>query len=488
MPEDVVAADTEVAPARQRTETLPTPDVPRTGDRIGRFTVLDVLGRGGMGVVVAAYDPELDRSVALKIVSASGEGDREEYRARLLREARAMAKIRHPNVIAVYEVGEHGGRVYLAMEQIEGGTLRELADDVARRHRARGGSKFPWRAILDHYVSAGRGLAAAHAAGMVHRDFKPENVLADRDGRVLVGDFGLVGLPSGRDQESGGDEPIHERLTRADTVMGTPAYMAPEQYTGESLDARTDQFAFCVALYEALYGQLPFSGTTRKEYVSAIVRGEVREPPATRKLPSWLWTTLRRGLAAKPGARYRSMDELLAELGADPKREWRRGWRERAAAITTTASFLMAWPVATIGMGIEQTYGLSHLRNLAIVVIILAAAWIGRRAFSRTAFNRKFIGFGLAGALTVLVLAVGAHAMAVPPEVLRTLYLLVVGALMAAVAVALDARVAVAAVGYLGGYLMAAVWPSTYLAAVVLGHAIAAINLFIVLIHPRQPE
>jgi hypothetical protein len=481
-PEDSLSADTEVASPRDRNDTMPIPEIPDPGDRIGRFTVLEVLGRGGMGVVVAAYDPQLDRSVALKIVSADGEGERQEYRARLLREARAMAKIRHPNVVAVHEVGEHGGRVYLAMEQVDGGTLRTLGDGAEE-------ASFDWRSRLDVFIAAGRGLAAAHAAGMVHRDFKPENVLIEEDGedgrRVLVGDFGLVGHAPARDAPGEADASVYERLTRADAVMGTPAYMAPEQYTGTPVDARADQFGFCVTLYESLFGVLPFRGETRNEYVRAIMHGELREPPAGRKVPGWLLQVIRRGLAADPAARYPSMNALLAELSADPRSEWRRGWRERAMAIAATASFLVAWPVTMIGLGIELDYRLSHIRNLGILVIISLVALIGRRAFARTAFNRKFIGFGLAGGIIVTVLAIGAQAMAIPPEVLRTLHLAMVGCLMTTVAVALDRRVAVCAAVYLGGYLMAAAWPSSYLVAVVSGHTVGAINLFIVLTNPR---
>jgi hypothetical protein len=478
--EDVVVADTEVASPLEaggagRTQWRG----PQRGQRIGRFTVLETLGRGGMGVVVAAYDPELDRRVAVKIVSAAGEGEQDEYRVRLLREARAMARIRHPNVVSVHEVGEHDGQVYLAMEQVEGPTLRKLmfAREVAQ---ARG-----WRDILDDFIAAGRGLAAAHAAGMVHRDFKPENVFVDRDGRVLVGDFGLVGQVAAGGGAGPEDVPVHGRLTRADVVMGTPAYMAPEQYTGEPVDARADQFAFCAALYEALYGVLPFSGDGRHGYVKAIARGEIREPPPGRKIPSWLFRVLRRGLSAKPEARFPSMDALLAELGADPKREWRQGRRERAFALTAIAAFLVAWPVAMTGFHIELSYALSHLRNVFIIAIILMVAYFGRRAFARTAFNRKFIGFGLAGGVTVTVLAAGGHAMGVPPDVLRTLHLIVVGGLMATVAVALDARVGVAAAVYLGGYLLAAAWPMTYIPVIVLSHGVAAVNLFIVLTSPR---
>ena len=195
------------------------------GDAVGRFIVRDELGSGGMGVVVSALDPALDRVVAIKVLRP--ESLDADARARLAREARAMAKIRHPNVITVYEADTVDDRMYIAMEYIEGGTLRDWQQARPR----------PWRAVVDHYILAARGLEAAHTAGLVHRDFKPENVLVGRDGRLCVTDFGLVG----------------EHGERA-SAIGTPLYMAPEQHGGEAIDARADQFSLCVALYEAMYG------------------------------------------------------------------------------------------------------------------------------------------------------------------------------------------------------------------------------------------
>jgi serine/threonine protein kinase len=209
------------------------------GSSIGRYTVLQMLGAGGMGVVYAAFDPELDRKVAIKLLHvqlAPREGTT--GATRLLREAQAMARLSHPNVIAVHDVGTHDGQVFMAMEFVEGQTL---GDELGARPRG-------WRDVVGLYVAAGRGLAAAHRSGLVHRDFKPDNVMIDREGRVRVLDFGLAC--------SRADSPLAKidatstssldiRLTATGAVMGTPAYMAPEQHMGQAADERCDQFAFC---------------------------------------------------------------------------------------------------------------------------------------------------------------------------------------------------------------------------------------------------
>jgi hypothetical protein len=490
--EDIAAADTEIAGALEglaaaHTEVATPSDprrpsrlatVPPPGERIGRYAVLDVLGRGGMGVVVSAYDPELDRRVAIKLVSAAGEVARAERRERLVREARAMAKIRHPNVVAVYEVGEHEGQVYLVMEQVEGGTLRQAIDAMRAKGQA------DWRAVLDLFISAGRGLAAAHAAGMVHRDFKPENVFVDRDGRVLVGDFGLVGTDAGPDSTDG-DAPVDERLTRADVVMGTPAYMAPEQHTGESPDGRVDQFAFCVALFEALCGELPFSGDTRKDYVTSIMRGDIRDLAATRRLPRWLREAIVRGLAPTPAARHRSIDALLVDLGADPGRQWLHGKRERAVAVAASAGFIVAWAVAMLGFDVRLTYAVHYVSNLSFLGILATVAWLGRRVFARTPFNRSILGFGLVSAFAVVGLVAGGHAMAIPPDVLGVLHPLLIGTCVATAAVTLDARLGVAAAVYFAGFLASALWPPSFFPLLVLGHATAGSTVLVVLTSRR---
>jgi eukaryotic-like serine/threonine-protein kinase len=247
---------------------------------IGRFAVRRRLGVGGLGVVYAAHDPELDREVAIKLLR-TGDGER------LRREARAMAKLAHANVVPVYEVGAHDGRVFIAMELVDGRTLRRWVADA----------RPDWRRIVAAYVDAGRGLVAAHAAGIVHRDFKPDNVMIGGDGRARVTDFGLA----------------HE----ASASAGTPAYMAPEQHAGRELTPAADQFAFCVALYEALWGARPFTGD---DLYAAKTVGGIAEPPAESPVPRRIWLAIRRGLASRPGDRWPSLDALLAVIAAAPRR------------------------------------------------------------------------------------------------------------------------------------------------------------------------
>ncbi|MBC8069290.1 MAG: serine/threonine protein kinase, partial [Deltaproteobacteria bacterium] len=234
------------------------------GTRIGHFEIVEEIGRGGMGTVYAALDTRLARRVAIKLVHASAPGtDDAEPSQRLLREAQAMAAITHPNVVTVYEAGTFGAEVFLAMELVDGDTLAQWLS-LARR---------PWPAIVRVFVEAGRGLAAAHRAGLVHRDFKPTNVLVATDGRVRVTDFGLV--QAGMSEAEAARTWVHgDASTRSGTGMlvGTPRYMAPEQLRGDTVDARSDQFAFCVALFEALWLRHPF-GDGPRERVDAVREG-----------------------------------------------------------------------------------------------------------------------------------------------------------------------------------------------------------------------
>jgi serine/threonine protein kinase len=231
----------------------------RDRESFGRFTILDTLGVGGMGVVLSAYDPQLDRKVAIKILRTRGlDGGRYAKEAeRLLGEARAMAQLSHPHVVTVYEAGSIEGRVYVAMEYVSGQTLRAWLVEEPRSVGA----------ILDVLVRAGRGLAAGHRAGLVHRDVKPDNVLIAHDERVRVIDFGLAVPPGPVSSDDAGST---HRLTGP---VGTPMYMAPEQHDGGALDARTDQFAFCVSLYEALYGRAPFPTGSYPLLVHAVIAG-----------------------------------------------------------------------------------------------------------------------------------------------------------------------------------------------------------------------
>jgi predicted Ser/Thr protein kinase len=259
------------------------------GRTVDRYEVVRAIGAGGMGIVYLAEDTQLHRKVALKVPRAHA-GDEQ---ARTLAEARAMARLAHPNVVAVYEAGRFDDQVFVAMEFVDGITLSEWL-------RA---SERSWREVLDVLRDAGKGLAAAHAAGIVHRDFKPDNVLIDHDGRVRVTDFGLAHA-----LESAG-EPC---------PGGTPSYMAPEQLAGATGDARSDQFSFCVTLYEALYAQRILSSTATT-LATPHRFASLPEPPRGSGVPAWLRRVLERGLAHEPGDRFASMAELLRAL-APPRR------------------------------------------------------------------------------------------------------------------------------------------------------------------------
>ena len=296
------------------------------GQSFGRYILIGPLGEGGMGVVYAAYDPELDRRVALKLLRHAPSETSSLGRARLVREAQAMAKLSHPNVITVFDVGAVQDRVFVSMELVVGEDLRGW--------QARGGRTTA--EILGVFAQAGRGLAAAHAAGLIHRDFKPGNVLVGDDGLVRVADFGLARRFGGGD-----DTPrvlsevarpptqaegvvVSDAVTRTGAVLGTPAYMAPEQHLGRDLDARADQFSFCVALWEALQGERPFRATHPVELMVQVTRGEIAASAKDAAMPAWIRRVLVRGLLPDPTARFGSMTELLAQLERDPRRSRRR--------------------------------------------------------------------------------------------------------------------------------------------------------------------
>jgi tetratricopeptide (TPR) repeat protein/RIO-like serine/threonine protein kinase len=294
------------------------------GTRLGRYVVLDRLGEGGMGTVYAAYDPELDRKVALKILrTVAGDGAAfVERRQRLQLEAKSLARLTHPNVVAVHDVGSVGGQIFVAMELIEGRTLRAWTSDAGRG----------WREVLAAYRQAGTALAAAHAMGIVHRDFKPDNVLIDASGRVRVVDFGLARLVGPEAEPAAAaaarsfrdDGAATQELTRTGSLIGTPAYMAPEQLRGGVADAAADQFSFCVSLYEALWQQRPFAGDSFVELARAVTAGELRPPPRNARAPLWLHRVLAKGLRPAPEERHPSLAALLTELEHDPGRARRR--------------------------------------------------------------------------------------------------------------------------------------------------------------------
>ncbi len=323
------------------------------GTAIGRYVVLSRIGAGAMGVVYAAYDPELDRKVALKLLRSDARRDPLDSggRTRLLREAQALAKLAHPNVVTVHDVGTKDGRVWIAMEFVEGQTLGAWLSEAPRR----------WPEIVEVIDRAGRGLAAAHAAGLLHRDLKPDNVMIGVDGRVRVMDFGLarvgaqslrsVELPPVTDRELGSSA-LSVRMTQTGAMMGTPAYMAPEQMRGQA-DARSDQFSLCVTLWEALYGERPFTGETLAELVGAVLRAEVRAPPSERGVPRWLRRVCLRGLATAPESRFASIDALLLAIE-------RGRTRRRQAWVLAGVAGLVA-----VGAGVEGMRRHDHTQSVA---------------------------------------------------------------------------------------------------------------------------
>lgn len=298
------------------------------GTSVGRYVILDQLGLGGMGVVYSAYDPDLDRKVALKLVRVGDTGSLTSSQATqaaqegLVREARAMARLSHPNVVSVYDVGVHGRDVFVAMELVEGTTLRRWL-----RAEKRAVSE-----ILDVFVQAGRGLDAAHQVGIVHRDFKPSNVLVGDDGLTRVMDFGLAGQSERerrrqdrRDADAGSGssaQSTHSLGTRG--LMGTPAYMPPEQYESPDVDARADQYSFCVTLFEALYETRPFTAAPGLSLRDAKLRGVPDSVPhrLERAVPRRVRHALARGLSPDPAQRWASMVPLMRTLEPLRRGRW----------------------------------------------------------------------------------------------------------------------------------------------------------------------
>ena len=303
------------------------------GATVGRYMVLERIGSGGMGVVYAAYDPHLDRRIALKLLKprtiAPGSG--------LLREARLMAAVQHPQVIGVYDVGVVGDQVFIAMEHVPGRTLKAWLREDAR----------DWREILGVFMQAGEGLAAAHAAGVLHRDFKPDNVLVGSDGRVRVTDFGVARLAAHWDDPTQpmtlAPIPLFGDSTGTGAAIGSPAYMAPEVIDGREGDVRADVFSFCVALYEALYGEPPFEGDDLFKRRAAIASGEIRDAPRGSAVPGWLRKAVLGGLPVDPEDRWPSMNALLAQLSREPVRRWR-------AAAFSAAGLALAVLVAVLAL------------------------------------------------------------------------------------------------------------------------------------------
>ncbi len=271
------------------------------GDTLGRYVVLERIGAGAMGQVFAAWDPQLDRKVALKVLKSAVSSD--EHQARLLREAQTLARLSHPNVVTVFDVGRWEGQRFIALEFVDGGSVREWLAAQSRGVKD----------VVSIFIQAGRGLSAAHQAGVVHRDFKPDNVLVRSDGRAQVTDFGLASESAGRV----GDGPALEpgaSLTGTGALLGTPAYMAPAQLDGAPATAASDQFGFCLALFEALTGQRPWTGNSVEALRSAMRDGPLPAFPSSSEVPLPIRKAVLRGLSNQEAARWPSMGALLDAL------------------------------------------------------------------------------------------------------------------------------------------------------------------------------
>lgn len=309
----------------------------RVGSVVGRYVVLGRIGQGGMGVVYSAYDPELDRKIALKLLTRSAD---ERAQGRLLREAQAVARLQHQNIITVHDVGTVGDRVYMAMEFIIGQTLAAWLKEQPRR----------WREVIAVFTQAGEGLAAVHAAGLVHRDFKPENAMIDAKGRVRLMDFGLARIeakqtnPSNQPNKGTGSQNLW--MTQSGAIVGTPAYMAPEQWEGKETDERTDQFSFSVALWEGLYGARPFAGSNLAELAAAVFAGPPR--PSRGPIPNPVARVLQRGLSLRASNRYPNMIALLLELDAASRRTRARLLSRILGGITAVSTSAAVCTVALL--------------------------------------------------------------------------------------------------------------------------------------------
>lgn len=475
--------------------------LPAPAARIGRYAILNRIGEGGMGSVYAAYDERLDRRVAVKLLRRRPDTD---ARARLLREAQALAQISHPNVVAVHDAGEtEDGHVFIAMELVEGQNLRSWA----REHS--------WREVVEAYADAGRGLERIHARGLVHRDFKPENVLIGADGRARVADFGLAARADrgddGEEEEASAQsavdriadgEPrglLQHTITRTGTLMGTPGYIAPEVRGGDSATPASDQFSFCVSLFEAIYGRRPdqvapatgptqstISGPNGTSTAGLSSIGAATSKPSDGPPPELL-EILRRGLEPDAVARHPSMAAAIAALdrlsGGGPEADTHAERHARVVILGLILLLSMAIATMIIWRGHGRTLGTARdafFFALAPSSIILGGLFATRRALGRSQLNRQFRAIV---ALTVLAF-LGHRALAirwatpVPSLLAGDAYLL--GVIVAVAAVSLERWMALMAAMLFAGALVATWRPAhaeaAFGAATFVGIAFAAFH------------
>jgi tetratricopeptide (TPR) repeat protein/predicted Ser/Thr protein kinase len=356
------------------------------GNKIGRYLVERRIGAGGMGVVYAARDTELGREVALKLVRPRA--GFEAMEARLRREAKAMARLSHRNVVPVFDIGTHDRQLFIAMELVTGDTLRSW---VAQPR--------PWRAVIQLFVKAGRGLESAHAGGLLHRDFKPDNVLIGAGDEPRITDFGLA-RDVGEADSVPSSPPITPvegsalpQVTATGSLAGTPAYMAPEQLLGRLSGPKADQFSFCVALYEVLYGARPFrpSGPRPEGLIAEIRAGRIARPAATRGVPRWIHAALVRGLAYSPEQRWPSMAALVDALEGR-----RRARRIRIAAAAAGIAVVAGGAVGFSAM-VHGRAEPARCLDLALKGNDATAILVCQEEYART--NDPWVGRELADAL-----------------------------------------------------------------------------------------
>ncbi len=372
---------------RASAEAPTAPIVTVNASKIGRFTLLGQIGQGGMGSVFAAYDEQLDRRVALKLLHQSVAGTKRQ-RQRTLREAQAVARISHPNVIAVYEVGESAEHIFIAMEYVDGETL----------HAWQSRGPHTWREILEMYLEAGSGLNAAHLAGVVHCDFKSENVLVSHDGRVRVVDFGLARISQSAESATAAESPIalsavshsRGRLTIPGAVAGTPGYMPPEQHYGGNIDSTSDQWSFCAALFEALYGYLPFDSEAPRSSAQSLhnLHGLPRAAPRDTKVPEEVHRALLRGLSPQASQRFASMAELLEALSLEHGDHAAGGVLFRNQLLR---SIVGAVCIILLVVQIRQSHKTLAIGDMILASFMTLAALLGAGIYSRrTLFSNRF--------------------------------------------------------------------------------------------------
>ena len=483
--------------------------------RIGRFAVLRQLGEGGMGVVYSAYDEELDRRVALKLLRP-GRDNSPRNQARMQREARAMAKLSHPNVVQVYEVGRFEEQVFVAMEFVQGRTLGVWLR--AQEHT--------WLEILGVMVQAGRGLQAAHEAGVIHADFKPDNVLIDAEDRVRVVDFGLsrradpasaslraaassstagssrsgssatgeaavsmpaaslslrpVPRPHSDLDDSGRLRPGEEPRSNA-RIAGTPAYMAPEQHRHHPADQRSDQFSFCVTLFTALHGKHPFAGGSLLELVINLTDGKMHPPPADTQVPAVVHAVVVRGLALDPDARWPSLAELLDALekasgrDKDPEFDLSVAKQQRvvlAGIIATSILGMSLWVILGSAKDLMPSPEVNAMAGAIINAVLFTIIFVFRGPLLRNTINQRVTAWLVVSSIAMLVHRVITMLLDVPVATTMALDLLLLGSIAALAATTVERWIGWTATLLLTSAILAAILPgfsSVILAVAVVG-------------------